>query len=115
MARKQWVYAIFHVHQDPEHNTKTHADRWLQELTNTFNRTAPNLDIRFSRNTVESREIYRISFDEEFLSEYVAGLVWIAYEDTLRYASFFQDEDLLRMYFINTDDVKGLFNSLYGI
>ena len=49
------------------------------------------------------------------IPEDVAGVAWMAYEDAIRDGYFFQDEDLMRMYFMNMNDIKGLFGSLYVI
>ena len=53
--------------------------------------------------------------DEEFIREDVAGLSLMAYEDTIRDGYFFQDTDLMRMYFMNTYDVKWLFGYIYMV
>ena len=82
----------------------------MNEFIVAFNKMVHNLDIRFGGNAAEGRATYQISLDEGFLPEDIVGFAWMAYEDMIKNASFFR----MKMH-MDTNNVKGLFGSLYSI
>ena len=56
-----------------------------------------------------------MSLNDYFLTEDVANLAMMGYEESIRNGGFFQDVDLVKKYFGFHSNVLGIFNNMYGI
>ena len=93
--------------------TETVCDGIGTNLCNEFNKFF-NIKIAFGGNAVNCGSSIKRSLEEFFLTEDVINLAMASYFDAINDQTFFQDAELLCMYFGITDNVHDLFTAFLG-
>ena len=103
-----------HVYEDVVDNTDENATAWCKNIIRTLDEVF-QVRIQFGGNAADSGIPVPTSLNSYFLTEDVANLAMMGYEESIRDKNFFQDIDLVKKYFGFHSNVPGIFQNMYGI
>lgn len=104
------VRSFLHVHSDIGQHNDLQDKQWAKHLVSILNNNF-KLRLGFGGNAQDFGSPTPTCMEEVFLTEDVANLVMIAYEDSVKNLSFFDDMELVSKYFLPTTDVRGVFQN----
>ena len=112
---RKWmnVSCIVGIRDNAEDNTEVSGDAWCNHLVRAIN---TNFDVKIAYGGNAARygmEVHQ-SLDSQFLTDDVANLALLSYQDSIENGSFFEDDQLVFEYFAYTPDVQGLFKKLFA-
>ena len=112
---RKWmnVSCIVGIRDNTEDNMKVSGDAWCNHLVRAIN---TNFDVKIAYGGNAARygmEVHQ-SLDSQFLTDDVANLALLSYQDLNENGSFFEDDQLVFEYFVYTPDVQGFFKNLFA-
>ena len=108
------VSCIVSVDDKVSENTDLNGDKWCTMLVREMKEHF-GIKIAFGGNSAHYGMNLHTSLDSQFLTEDVANLALMSYQESVADGSFFEDDDLIGQYFAFTTDVRGLFDDLFGV
>ena len=112
--KTMYQYAFVHVHDDVECNNHSFANNWTRELVATLNQRF-NANIYYGGNAGSQHFPVLTSLDQLFQIEDVANLAMVAYKESIRNGSFFDDIELFSKYFKDPANGRAVINNAFGI
>ena len=106
--------AFVHVHNDVECNNHSFANNWTRELVATLNQRF-NANIYYGGDAGSQHFPVPTSLDQLFEVEDVANLAMVAYKDSIRNGSFFDNIELFCKYFKDPANGRAVINNAFGI
>ena len=106
---------IIFVRDNVSDNTSHNGDAWCTNLVRKFTKYFPEIKLTFRGNTANFGAKPPSSLDLFLLSEDVANLAMLAYEDNIRDYSFFSNPALVSMYFKDASTAFTLFHNMFRI
>ena len=102
-----------HVHESVADNTDVNAAAWSKNIIKILGEVF-KVRVIYGGNAGNHLPV-PTSLNDYFLTEDVANLAMMGYEESIRNGRFFQDVDLVKKYFGFHSNVLGIFNNMYGI
>ena len=113
-TRSMNVNCIVSVVGKVSENTDANGDAWCTILVCKIKEHF-GIRISFGGNSANYGMSLHMSLDSQFLTEDVANLALMSYQDSISDGSIFEDHELVQQYFAHTTDVRGLFDDLFGV
>ena len=102
-----------HVHESVSDNTDVNAAAWSKNIIKILGDVF-KVKVIYGGNAGDTVPV-PTSLNDFFLTEDVANLAMMGYEESIRNGGFFQDVDLVKKYFGFHSNVLGIFQNMYGI
>ena len=106
---------ICFIRDDVNQNTVTNGDVWCTNLVNVFNSKFPIMELAFGGNTANFGLEMPSRLDLFLLEEDVANLAMMSYEESIRDYSFFENLDIVNLYFEDSARAFTIFSGMFRI
>ena len=114
-TKKMKFCCLIFVRDNVSDNTSLNGDAWCTNLVRKFSRHFPDMTLTFGGNAANFGVIPPSSLELFFLTEDVANLAMLAYEDSIRDYSFFSNPELVNMYFNDASTAFTIFRNMFHI
>ena len=106
------VRSFVHVFPSVDNLTPNQSKQWATNLTTLLNRNFKQLKLTLGGNAQDFGIPTPTCIEDVFLTDDVANLALITYEDSIMDFSFFDDTELVGKYFSPTTDARSVFENL---